>query len=176
MIADLCGTGWSISHMVNQLGMNNVPVYLLHRLPASNAYESFSATPSCCQFHSLLGPECEGVSNTLLEMCNYTDHPMVVDVRLVGGSYMPEFAREGRPREVCEAITAQKMVFQLAVDCLHNYDFNEVYRLESGLLSGIAGALYRNLSSQRDLIKVYGKSHAEEEISISKSIGLTKGF
>jgi hypothetical protein len=176
LIVDLCGTGWSISHLAKQLGMNNLPVYLLHRLTASNTYESLSATPNCCQFHSLLGPECDGVANTLLEMCNYTDHPMVVNVRLVDGSFLPEFARDGRPGNVCEAIMTQKAVFQLAVDCLRNYDFTDVFRMEHDALSSIVGGLYRNLSCQKDLIKIYGKSHAEEERGISKSLGLSEGL
>ncbi|MDP9837768.1 hypothetical protein J2T09_002525 [Neorhizobium huautlense] len=171
LIVDICGTGWSIAHMADRLGISRLPVYLLHKLPSAKSYEAMSKTPDSCQFFSLIGPAEQGVFNTLLEMCNYSDHGMVCDVRTIDDSAIPVFADDLRNEQEMAAVKAQMDTFHLAVSLMEHYDLNQILQLDKSSIVTVGSALYANLSQHQHLRHIYGKSHVEEETRVRGTIG-----
>ena len=47
LLVDVCGTGWSLSHMLRGLGVQT-PVFFIHHLPKTDVYEQMRPTPERC--------------------------------------------------------------------------------------------------------------------------------
>ncbi|TRL43004.1 hypothetical protein [Rhizobium straminoryzae] len=171
IVVDLCGTGWSLSHLAERLGLSKVPVFFLHKLPSAKAYEELSQTPDACAFHALIRPDAPDVFNTILEMCNYSDHGMVRDVRMVEGFALPVLAEDERGAADHAAVRAQKETFALAVSLMKHFDLNHVLQLDQPSISAVSTALYQSLSRQQSLRGLYGKSHMDEEVRVRRQIG-----
>lgn len=171
IVVDLCGTGWSLSHMAARLRLSNVPVFFVHKLPSAKAYEDLSRTPDACAFHALIRHDAPDVFNTILEMCNYSDHGMVRDVRMVEGFAVPVLAEDERGPRDHAAVRAQKETFALAVSLMENFDLNHVLQLDQASISAVAMALYQSLSRQQSLRGLYGKGHMDEEVRVRAQIG-----
>ncbi|WP_377298443.1 hypothetical protein [Rhizobium sp. SGZ-381] len=171
IVVDLCGTGWSLSHLAERLGLSKVPVFFLHKLPSAKAYEELSQTPDACVFHALIRADAPDVFNTILEMSNYSDHGMVRDVRMIDGFAVPVLAEDERGPRDHAAVKAQKETFALAVSLMENFDLNHVLQLDQASISAVALALYQSLSRQQSLRDLYGKGHMDEEVRVRAQIG-----
>jgi len=170
-VVDLCGTGWSLANFAATLGLRNLPVFFLHKLPAAAAYEAIAATPQTCHFHTLISPSEAGVENTVLEMSNYATHGMVEDVRMLQDFAIPVFAGDNRSPETLAIVQAQQDCFATAVQLMENYDLHEVFSLDDASLVAVTSALYGMLSRQTELRSIYGTSHTAEETSVRQSLG-----
>ena len=171
LIVDLCGTGWSLANFAATLGVSNLPVFFLHKLPAAAAYEAMAATPQTCQFHTLISPSEAGVENTVLEMSNYATHGMVEDVRMVQDFAIPVFAGDNRSAETLAIVQAQQDCFATAVQLMEKYDLHEIFALDNASLAAVTSALYGMLSQQTELRSIYGSSHTAEETSVRRLLG-----
>lgn len=171
LIVDLCGTGWSLANFAATIGLRNVPVFFVHKLPAAAAYETMAATPQTCQFHSLVPAGQAVVQNTMLEMCNYATHGMVEDVRLIQDFAIPVFAEDNRSPETLAIVEAQQDCFRAGLRLMENYDLHEVFALDDASLVAVTTALYEMLSQQMELRSIYGSSHTAEESSVRRALG-----
>ncbi|NLR99743.1 hypothetical protein HGP17_23225 [Rhizobium sp. P38BS-XIX] len=171
LVVDLCGTGWSLANFAATLGLSNLQVFFLHKLPAAAAYEAMAATPQTCQFHTLVSPSEAGVENTVLEMSNYATHGMVEDVRMLQDFAIPVFAQDNRSPETLAIVQAQQDCFATAVSLMDKYDLHEVFGLDNASLAAVTSALYVMLSQQMELRSIYGSSHTAEETSVRRSLG-----
>ncbi|RKD70822.1 hypothetical protein [Rhizobium sp. WW_1] len=171
LIVDLCGTGWSLANFAASLGLDNVPVFFLHKLPTAPAYEAMAATPQTCRFHTLVPAEETVVQNTMLEMCNYAMHGMVEDVRLIQDFAIPVFASDNRSPETLATVQAQHDCFRTGLQLMEKYDLHEVFALDDASLVAVTTALYQMLSQQMELRSIYGSSHTAEESSVRRALG-----
>ena len=171
LIVDLCGTGWSLANFAATIGLSQVPVFFLHKLPTAPAYEAMAATPQTCRFHTLIPAEQTVVQNTMLEMCNYATHGMVEDVRLIQDFAVPVFASDNRSPETLAAVEAQQNCFRTALKLMEKYDLHEVFALDDASLVAVTTALYEMLSQQMELREIYGSSHTAEESSVRRTLG-----
>lgn len=171
IVVDLCGTGWSVAHLAATLGLHALPVFFLHKLPAAKVYEATSPSPDTCDFHAVIAGDAEGVANTELEMCNYADHPMVADVRLLHGVAVPVFADEPRSAAILTLVRAQQTTFRLATTLVDNYDLSAVYSLDDASIVALSAALYQALSHQSELQRIYGASHTREDLDVRRRMG-----
>lgn len=170
-IVDLCGTGWSLSHLADSLGAGEQVLFFLHRLPQVALYERRAPTPATCRIAALLedgDPKCNHVA---LEMSNYAEHGMVVDMRRVEDAAIPVFAPDGRPTEISHAIEAQRRSFLHAVASVEKHGLRETLALDDASLKVLCAALYQGLSNQSILQSVFGAQHYAEDIATLKQLG-----
>ncbi|WP_338333040.1 hypothetical protein [Acetobacter sp. LMG 32666] len=171
LVVDICGTGWSISHFLKKLDLHNVPVLMLHKLPAAAAYEATAETAQSCTFYSIVNQDRTDFSNTLLEMCNYSDHTMVTDVILSKENVIPVLSKETRSAHELDCINCQKDVFNLGISLLKDhYNICDILSLDMNSIVQLCEFLYSELSKQKVLRNIYGKSHTSEENEIRKMI------
>ncbi|ENN87273.1 hypothetical protein RHSP_25404 [Rhizobium freirei PRF 81] len=171
VIVDLCGTGWSLANFAARLGLRNLPVFFLHKLPTAPAYEAMAATPQTCQFHTVISPTETGVENTVLEMSNYATHGMVEDVRMLQDFAIPVFAKDSRPAETLAIVQAQQDCFATAIRLMEKYDLHDVFALDDASLVAVSTALYGMLTQQTELRSIYGSSHTAEETDVRRALG-----
>lgn len=92
MVVDLCGSGWSLAHLLRHLGQTGRDIFLLHHMPELPRYETIGPAPATCRIHAILPPSTPGLRNDVLEMCNYASHGTVLDVKSIGTAAVPVLA------------------------------------------------------------------------------------
>jgi len=103
LVVDLCGSGWSLSHLYNQAGVTP-QTFFLHDLRANagvkNAYDQVRKSPSDIFIHSLVTDA--SLKNAYLEQLNYVDSGMSVDVLVLNNceSVIPKFEYPDYPDKV----------------------------------------------------------------------------
>jgi len=171
IVVDLCGTGWSLSQMAQQLEVSNLPVFLMHQLPPNAPYERIAPTVATCSVHNLVPPEALWRdANVALEMANYAEHPMVTDVRMIAGQSAPILAAESRSADVLEAVRRQNSVLQLGAELMANHDLRALFTLADDELRLLTTKLYEVLSGQPELSAVYQQSHDHEGAIVGRML------
>jgi FkbM family methyltransferase len=161
-VVDVCGTGWSLSHLLQRLG-STAPIYLLHQLPPRADYEAMRPTPEGIAIHAVVPPGATGVANNYLEMANYADHPQIADVRYILNTPHPLFAAERRPASHLALVRAQQDTFRSMLAFCEAGNLAETLTVPDDALGAIALELYRSLSQQKLLSAVFETSHMQEE-------------
>jgi len=162
LLVDVCGTGWSLSHMLRGLGVQT-PVFFIHHLPKTDVYEQMRPTPEGMTVHSVMKGWPAGVNNQYLEAANYADHPQIVDVCYVNDSPHPVFAPERRPEAVLSMIRAQRNSFKQAVGLVESQGLGEAMHASDEALRAMVQELYGSLCKQRLLPATYDAMHRAEE-------------
>lgn len=94
VVVDLCGTGWSLSRLVEQAGGPETEIYLLHHLaePAlQNRYEQYAKIGTAAPVHSILHrPIVQGDVQTFEEL-NRAPYHLLKDIIAVDGRFEPVF-------------------------------------------------------------------------------------
>ncbi len=171
VVVDICGTGWSLSHLFQHLGSTQGDIFLIHRLPPVDLYERHARSPSTCVVHSIIDGQVEGLDNSLLEMANYATHGMVLDVRRIMDAAVPVFARDNRPVRIANAVRAQEQSLIAAADLLRTHGLRETLMLDDASLRVLCGALYGCLSQQGTLKAVYAQQHFMEDVANLHNLG-----
>ncbi len=170
-LVDICGTGWSLAHLFQNLGLNDQHLVLLHRLPPVRLYEELAATPATCTVHALLPTADETCDHVALEMSNYAEHGMVADMCRIGETNVPIFSPDQRPRQLREAIEAQRHCFMRAVTIISEQGLKETLALDDASISVLCKALYQGLSKQTALQAAYQAQHHAEDMTTLRQLG-----
>lgn len=163
IVVDICGTGWSIAHLTGRLGQWGRHNFFLHELPRSNLYETKAPTPETCCNHHVLGPSDPYFDNRYLEMCNYSEEGMVLDVVREAGDFRPVPAPDPRPAIVKLAVAEQRRCFLSALDLLRHHPLELTLALDDQSIAKVCVALYTFLSQQAFLFEVFLQSHNVED-------------
>lgn len=106
LVVDLCGTGWSLSQLYRRAGVTP-RTFLLHEMKNHGKMMAQYAEmrqseeiPTICLIAD------QDLKNGCLEMANYVDHGMVLDVKVLNGcdSMIPEFEYPNYPANVINGI------------------------------------------------------------------------
>lgn len=162
VLVDICGTGWSLSHMLESLGLR-APLYFIHRLPPIADYEKMRPTPAGINVHAIVDAQAHGLNNEILEMCNYADHPQVVDVCYIRGTPHPVFAAERRSEFVLGMVREQRRIFRQMIALCEAQGLAETLNFSDEALRTMVLELYKSLSGQKQVPMFYAALHAEEE-------------
>jgi hypothetical protein len=162
LLVDICGTGWSLSHMLKSLGQR-APLYFIHRLLPIADYEKMRPTPEGINVHAIVDAPASGLDNESLEMCNYADHPQVVDVCYIRNAPHPVFAAERRPEFVLGMVREQRRIFRQMITLCEAQGLRETLNFPDDALRTMVIELYKSLSGQRQVPMFYAAMHAEEE-------------
>ena len=170
VIADICGTGWSLSQMMQNLGSQS-PQYFLHHLPQRQDYEKIKPTPGGAVVHSIVDRNATGLANNFLEMANYADHPQVDDVRYVLNAPHPNFAPERRSESILSMVREQRSSFRQMVSLCQSEGLAETLTVPDDALRAIVLELYKALCGQNLLSMLYERVHMEEEADQLRLLG-----
>jgi hypothetical protein len=143
----------------------------LHRLPPVSLYEQVAPTPPVGTLHGLLNSTDERCNHIALEMSNYAEHGMAVDVRQIGEAFVPVFAQDERPVHIRDGIEAQRLCFMKATEILNAHGLRETLSLDDAALQVLCTALYQSLSNQTALQMAYAAQHHAEDIVTLKQLG-----
>ena len=172
IVVDICGSGWSLAHLFDRMGLADQEVFFLHKLAPIDLYERRAATPKTCVIHALLDGDLERCSGVALEMSNYAAHGMVLDVRDINGVAAPVFAPDTRPRHIREAIDAQRAACLSAADLLSRRPLRETFTLDDASIAVLCTALYQGLSNQQILQQVFAQQHHLEDLDTLRTLGV----
>jgi hypothetical protein len=146
LIVDLCGTGWSLSHLLENLN-SEAECLFLHKLPSVKEYEAVAETRPALSIHALVdrSPSMDA-ENGMLEFANAIEEPSAIDVVAFGGRYFPVYDRETRSSKELEFISVQILAFQYCLNKTHLFDLNCVSRASDQILAETILSLYSGLS------------------------------
>jgi len=170
-VVDICGTGWSLAHLFQNLGLDGQHLVFLHKLPPVDLYEKAAPTPPTSISHALLGSTDERCDHVVLEMSNYAEHGMTLDVRRIGESFVPVFAQDQRPAAIFDMIEAQQRCFRHAVAIMEKHSLKETLSIDDASLNVLCTALYQSLSNQEILKIAYAAAHHAEDITTLTQLG-----
>ena len=162
MVVDICGTGWSLSHLMQTVG-RSAPIFFIHQLPKIDDYEKMRPTPEGIPVHSLVEGDFAGNGNVHVEMCNYANHPQVVDVAYIRNSPHPVFAPELRSPGMLAMIREQRAIFRQTLALCETRGLGDALMMSDDKLHGLIGELYKSLCEQKALPVIFDAMHAADE-------------
>ncbi|MFG1402347.1 hypothetical protein [Xanthobacter sediminis] len=158
IVVDLCGSGSSWAQLTQKLGGVELPVFLIHQHAPIAVSALNSSSSGSCTVHSLVPPGAAEVDCSTIEMCNYTDHGKVAEMRLIGDFAVPVFASDPRNAATLGLIRAQQACFKTALTLLDHYDWRDTLSLDDDSIRTVCTALYEVLSRQNALKNAFGAS------------------
>jgi FkbM family methyltransferase len=170
LVVDICGTGWSLSHLMQTLG-SHAPLYFLHHLPKRADYERMRPTPEGIALHSIVEQGAAGVANNFIEMANYADHPQIADVSYILNAPHPDFAAEQRSDAILNLVRQQQGSFRRMVSLCETEGLAETLTVPDDALRAIVLELYKTLCEQKTLPVSYESMHMGEEADQLKLLG-----
>ena len=162
VLVDVCGTGWSLSHMQQGLG-TRTPLFFIHHIAKMDEYEKMRPTPAGTPVHSIVGATAPNGANEYLEMANYADHPQVVDVSYVHDTPHPVFAPERRTASTLRMVREQRDSFRQIAALCQTEGLGGTLNIPDDNLRAMVLELYKSLCAQKVLSGLYQSMHAEEE-------------
>lgn len=170
---DLCGTGWSMSLLCDELDLKDQHLALVHQIARLSAYETVAQTSTCGTSTKLVAPDVRDLDSGLFEMSNYACHPMVVDVEYDGCRAVPVYAPEYRGARELALVESQQAATRVGTSRLTSEVINEMLALTNESRRDLVVSLYRVLvAAGGDLWEAFGPSHLSEDEGISGALGI----
>ncbi len=169
LVVDLCGTGWSLGHLYEKAGVTP-HTFLLHNLSASSdikeKYQQIRKSEKTITPLSLL----DGVplDNSHLEMANYVDSGMVLDVRVIDGydSVVPILEYPNYPKSAISVLRNVELTQEMFANVLANFDLATLVReVEAGAdkIRNVIVELYKHLCENAFPMRDVALYHARQE-------------
>jgi hypothetical protein len=89
-IVDICGTGWSLTRLLDAVKATDVDIVLLQRIADQNMIDVYQRLGGFAEIRPIINLIGE-MDNTILEAFNVAPHKMVRDTIEEGGSHFPVF-------------------------------------------------------------------------------------
>jgi hypothetical protein len=168
MIVDLCGTGWSLSQLLDKA--ENPPwVYLLHHMRNSKVsaqYNEIRAFRDLEKLFSLLTETT--LDNGLLELSNYSDSAMFTGMHEIEecGTFIPAFEKPDFSPTVLDILSDFNIARNAFMNTLCNFDASEVFREASsnhGRLGAIIKELYQSIATYLPFIHDLALYHVRQD-------------
>ena len=152
MVVDLCGTGWSLSRLLDRMELpaTRADIYLVHHIddsPLVQTYRAFGETLPRPILSALRG---DRLPSNRLELLNLTDHAMVRDVREVLGRPVPIFLDEGHDAATRPLVAWQDAAFAAGLAQVDAAALQELADAPVPTLLALMEALYLNLAALPD--------------------------
>lgn len=170
IIADVCGTGWSMSNLLATLNLSDQCLFFTHWMQVTESYLAHSPLQATCTVDAVVQPSREGVSNVHLEMCNYAEHGSVKDVKLIAGAAVPVFDADRRSPSIKAAVAEQRRAFSVGVDVLRRHPLQQSLSLSDDVISELVAQLYLLLSRDTLMGEVFGQAHYAEDALFMNSL------
>ncbi len=122
VIVDVCGTGWSMGRLLQEVGDIEASMFFIHHLQLPKLQQSYNEMALVRNPPSIFSIVSGGsFHNNYLEMANFANHPMVVDVMQINEHFAPQFANRYYDQATREVIDTSYDVFRRALDIMQNF-------------------------------------------------------
>jgi hypothetical protein len=156
LFVDLCGTGRSLSVMYEKTAISP-STFLLHKLNynAIDAYNNTANVEECKNILSII--ETHQFDNSILELLNYVDHGMVLDIEIIKELeiFKPIFELPQYPHQVTNYIKRNNFIIDRFINLISNCDLNSLI-LESfdsiESIPALIASLYKDLNSESSVL------------------------
>ncbi|MCP1212339.1 glycosyltransferase [Acetobacter okinawensis] len=172
IIVDLCGSGWSLEKLCENLGIKSLDAFFIHKLPKDRAHMGME-THGLCNFHSILEEGIDTYKSYFLEIANFTDHGMVKDVKMVNAVACPVFFEDKRPETELRYVATQKQAFDACLAKMQHYDLHAVLQADMAICTKLVTIFYGLLSKNTFMLDLYGKNFFQETEAVEKIISNT---
>ena len=129
-IVDVCGTGWSLTRLLDATGTTDVDIVLLQRIVDQNMidlYQRFGTVDEIRPVVSLLAE----MDNTILEAFNVAPHKMLCDIITEGGSHFPVFRDSPESADYRAAALVLHHAYALARDKIGAIGADQIAHMRS---------------------------------------------
>lgn len=168
LVVDLCGTGWSLGQLYGRAGINP-QTFMLHDLKnKSDLIATYDKLRKGEQIPTMALVADASINNGFLEMANYVDSGMTVDVKDVPGtlSVLPVFEYPNYPASVLGAIGEIEAAHDGFRAVLERIDMAALTREIEGNLDKIEGTvteLYKDLCANMGCMHDIASYHARQD-------------
>ena len=122
---DLCGTGWSLSRLIERSPDPQTEIFLLHRIELTHLLETYSrygALTHPINVDSVIRRGPKSGDNDVLEDLNRALHPMVEDVKRERNWFVPVFSAIDYPQDAIALIRVHHSAFLSACSLIDNIE------------------------------------------------------
>ncbi|WP_052402368.1 hypothetical protein [Muricoccus aerilatus] len=168
-VLDICGTGWSLQRLCEQLGLGTVQPLLIQKMKDASLrgrYEGWAPTAGTTPVLALLNPD-HPYDNELVELANPAPHPTVLDMAWKDGRDVPVFADlvpgpdAARLREVLD-----EAFLSASPHLLGKPVVEELSGAPSTLLAEVLGRLYGSYGEFGGALRRLVPEHRAEDAAI----------
>jgi hypothetical protein len=95
VVVDMCGTGWSLTRLIEAAPKLSVELFVLHKLERADwvrKYEKFGTLTAPIAVHSIVARPPKASDHKALELLNFAPHASVMDVNRVRDGFQPVFS------------------------------------------------------------------------------------
>ncbi|PBC08105.1 hypothetical protein CK230_23695 [Mesorhizobium sp. WSM3859] len=165
VVADVCGTGWSLDRLLDHTGFLTVDSFLIHHIDTASwreEYESFAPVRRRSNVMSLVRRAVHSDEAEVMEELNRAPHPQVEDVTEIDGRFEPVFTASDREGGVArdDVLAVHHGAFRSAVALLkgagvgemhvgdHRLMVERIYRRFEGQLASVGHFLAQKRQEQ----------------------------
>jgi glycosyltransferase involved in cell wall biosynthesis len=166
VVADLCGTGWSLSRLIAQAPEPAAAIFLLHKLEMPNLvrdYERFGALADPIGVHSIVARAPRNSDNEVLERMNFATHASVNDVGEAPDGFRPLLSSLTYPDEVAKLVQAHHAAFGHACELLRGVTASEISEMLTKEIVPAIEAVYGRAAGMLPQFGAFGAYKAGEE-------------
>lgn len=172
MVVDLCGSGWSLEKMAENLSLDKIDVFFIHKMPKDRKYMQ-NLISNKCNFFCIIENELSSYRNHLLEIANFSDHSMVKDIKSVNNAHCPIFFPETRSKEELSYVGIQIKTFNECIIKTRELNINDIIIHNASVHINIIQVFYKFLSGNSILHNVYAQNFFNENAEVENIIAST---
>jgi hypothetical protein len=129
VVVDVCGTGWSLSRLVEHAPEPSVDIFLLHKMDMPHLvwdYERYGALTRPMAIHSIMAHRPNDADIEVLEQLNFAPHSSVMDVERTADGFRPVLSSHRYPANVAALVQVHHAAFQHACALLRSLTSNDL--------------------------------------------------
>jgi hypothetical protein len=172
-IVDLCGTGWSLTSLLEATGSSNIEIFLVHLLKNEGILNHYR---SLRQINAEPNPEfiTQRGNNIILEALNNAGHEMVTDVVQVGKTFVPQFIKNlADERQRTLAAEAERAIL-LASDALSRVEQGEILEYLGRVSNSDVERLYDGVTAAEEVTREISAKQLAENSMLEKHVTAPK--
>jgi hypothetical protein len=168
LVVDLCGTGWSLSRLVEHAPEPETEIFLLHRIDLPHLmrrYENLGPIARPVNVHAVISRAPVRADNDVLEDLNRALHGLVEDVQQVNGGFVPVYATQHQSEKLAELIRIHHAAFERACALAAMIGAEVIKPMLDIDVAPLIEAAYRRMSGIYGEFKAfYDQKTAEESV------------
>ena len=169
VIVDLCGTGWSLSRLLEQAPGPRTDIFLIHKIELPHLlkrYKQFGPLVHPINPKFVVARPPQGADSNVLEDLNLAPHAAVEDVRQSPTGFLPVFSSLPYPEQAVQFIQIQHAVFRHACTLVKTLTSKDVAVMLEGDTALAIEARYRHMAGQWSNFAWFHEHKQREEILV----------
>jgi glycosyltransferase involved in cell wall biosynthesis len=172
VIVDLCGTGWSLSRLIEQAEGPETEVFLLHKIDMphlTREYEKFGSLTGRIKIESVVARPPVAADNDVLEDLNCAPHDMVIDVEETNGGFAPVYSPVRVSENLAALIRIHHDAFERACELAAAMRVEDLAAMLDLATPAAIQAAYRRMAGQYGEFRAFLAQKEREEAIVWKS-------